>query len=108
LLEPLRALTKRLPHPLLAAFVEITYWPLALYTKLCYMLPLPLREYMVSVLQKMSPRKRRLIIYDQLHPSYAKYYSKREAEKLLLDGKFENVRIHHRHGYSWTVIGTKP
>ena len=21
---------------------------------------------------------------------------------------FENVRVHHRHGYSWMVIGTKP
>jgi hypothetical protein len=63
---------------------------------------------MVAVFEKMSPEKRRLIIYDQLNPSYSKYYTKREAEKLFIDGKFENVRTHHRHGYSWTVIGTKP
>ena len=108
LIRPLRALTKRLPHFMLASLVEIMYWPLVLYIKFCHRLPLPLRGYMLSVLDKMSPEKRRLIIYDQLNPSYAKYYTQFEAEKLLSDGKFVNIRIHHRHGYSWTVIGTKP
>ena len=108
LVRPLRALTKRLPHFLLAFLVEIMYWPLVLYIKLCHWLPLPLREYMLPVLERMSPEKRRLIIYDQLSPEYAKYYTRFDAEKLLSDGKFENVQIHHRHGYSWTVIGTKP
>jgi SAM-dependent methyltransferase len=108
LIEPLRVLTKHLPHFILAFLVEIMYWPLVLYIKFCHMFPLPLRGYMLSVLEKMSPRKRRLIIYDQLNPSYAKYYNRLEAEKLLLDAQFKNVRVHHRHGYSWTVIGTKP
>jgi SAM-dependent methyltransferase len=108
LIKPLRALTKRLPHFMLASFVEIMYWPLVLYIKFCHGLPLPLRVYVLSVFEKMSPEKRRLIIYDQLNPSYAKYYTQFEAKKLLSDGKFVNIRIHHRHGYSWTVIGTKP
>jgi hypothetical protein len=56
----------------------------------------------------MSPEKRRLIMYDQLNPAYAKYYTRSEAENLLLNGGFINVRVHHHHGYSWTVIGTKP
>ena len=104
----LRVLTKRLPHFALSALARIACWPLLFYMKLCHRLSLPLQEYMVAVFEKMSPEKRRLIIYDQLNPSYSKYYTKREAEKLLIDGKFENVRTHHRHGYSWTVIGTKP
>jgi len=108
LISPMRILTKRLPHFMLAFLVEIMYWPLLLYIKCCHRLPLPLRGYMLSVFEKMSPEKRRLIIYDQLNPAYAKYYTRREAETLLIDGKFENVRTHHRHGYSWTVIGTKP
>jgi SAM-dependent methyltransferase len=107
LIKPLRVLTKRLPHFMLASFVEITYWPLVLYVKFCDSLPLPLSGYLRSVFEKMSPGKRRLIIYDQLNPSYAKYYTRREAEKLLIEGRFINVRTHHRHGYSWTVIGTK-
>ena len=108
LIKPLRALTKRLPHILLAFLVEIIYWPLVLYIKLCRWLPLPLQGYMLSVFKKMPPEKKRLIIYDQLNPDYAKYYTRFEAEKLLSDGNFKNIRIHHRHGYSWTVIGTKP
>jgi hypothetical protein len=88
--------------------VRMIYWPLLFYMKLCHRLPLPLRGYMLSVFEKMSPEKRKLIIYDQLNPAYAKYYTRREAETLLIDGKFKNVRAHHRHGYSWTVIGTKP
>jgi SAM-dependent methyltransferase len=104
----LRSLTKRLPHFILAFLIELMYWPLVSYIKFCHWLPLPLQGYMLSVFEKMSPEKRRLIIYDQLNPSYAKYYTQFEARKLLLDGKFVDVRIHHRHGYSWTVIGTKP
>ena len=107
-IRPLRDITKRLPHFMLASFVEITYWPLVLYVKFCHSLPLPLSGYLRSVFEKMSPGKRRLIIYDQLNPSYAKYYTRREAEKLLIEGRFINVRSHHRHGYSWTVIGAKP
>jgi SAM-dependent methyltransferase len=108
LIEPLRVLTKWLPHFMLTFLVEIMYWPLVLYIKFCHRLPLPLRGYMKAVLEKMSPEKRRLIIYDQLNPAYAKYYTQSEAKKLLSDGKFVNTRIHHRHGYSWTIIGTKP
>jgi SAM-dependent methyltransferase len=105
---PLRVVTRHLPHYALASLVEILYWPLLIYMKLCPYLPLPLNGYMVSVLQKMTPRNRRLIIYDQLNPAYAKYYSKSEAEGLLVKAGFTDVQAHHRHGYSWTVIGTKP
>lgn len=108
LLKPLRILTKHLPHFVLASLVEIMYWPLVFYIKFCRILPLPLRGYILSVLQRMSPEKRRLIIYDQLNPSYAKYYTRLEAEKLLTGRGFRNVLVHHRHSYSWTVIGTKP
>jgi len=108
LISPMRILTKHLPHFILSFLAEIMYWPLVLYIKFCHILPLPLKGYMLSVLEKMSPEKRKLIIYDQLNPSYAKYYTRQEAEKLLIDGKFKNVQTHHRHGYSWTVIGTKP
>jgi SAM-dependent methyltransferase len=107
LVKPLRKITKHLPHFLLASLVEAVYWPMMLYVDLCRALPFPLRRYLVSVFSKMSPEKRRLIIYDQLNPNYAKYYSRSEAEKLLLACKFIDVRCHHRHGYSWTVIGTK-
>jgi SAM-dependent methyltransferase len=108
LIKPLRILTRKLPHLVLASLVWLIYHPLNLYIRLCHRFPLPLREYLLSIFEKMSPEKRKLIIYDQLNPAYAKYYTKSEAMELLFDGGFINVRAYHRHGYSWTVIGTKP
>ena len=72
------------------------------------MIPLPLQKYMTEVIGPMSPQKRRLVIYDQLNPAYAKYYKKSEAYDLVANAGFENIKIYHRHGYSWTVVGTKP
>src|SRR4030042_2008153 len=100
LIKPLRALTKHLPHFALATLVWMIYYPLVLYIWLCRRFPLPLREYLLSIFEKMSPEKRRLIIYDQFNPAYAKYYTRQEAIKLLEDGGFVNVRVHHRHGRS--------
>ncbi|OGP90872.1 MAG: hypothetical protein A2157_05355 [Deltaproteobacteria bacterium RBG_16_47_11] len=104
----LRSLTRHLPHFALATLVWMIYFPLLTYILLCRQFPLPLRPYLLSVFGRMSPDKRRLVIYDQLNPAYAKYYTRFEAEKLLREGRFENIRSHHRHGYSWTVMGTKP
>ncbi|WP_145831617.1 hypothetical protein [Bradyrhizobium huanghuaihaiense] len=63
---------------------------------------------MRSVLAKFPRSVRRLTIYDQLNPAYAKYYTRAEAEALLSDAGFADVQLYHRHGYSWTVSGTRP
>jgi hypothetical protein len=47
------------------------------------------------------------VIVDQLNPQWAKYYDRESALKLLQKNGFADVRIHHRHGYSWTVTGVK-
>lgn len=106
--EPLRWLTKRVPHTALAGLVWVIGWGLDAYIAAARVLPLPLRQYALGVLAKLSRDKRRLVIYDQLNPTYAKYYTKSEAEGLLTRAGFQDVRSHHRHGYSWTVIGEKP
>jgi SAM-dependent methyltransferase len=108
LIKPLRVLTRKLPHLAIESLVWLIYFPLNLYILLSHRFTLPLKEYILSIFEKMSPEKQRLIIYDQLNPAYAKYYTRQEAINLLEDGGFVNVRAHHRHGYSWTVIGTKP
>lgn len=105
---PLRALTTRMPHFMLSATSSILNVGLWAYIALCRAFPLPLHRYITEVLGPFSWSKRRLVIYDQLKPAYAKYYSKEEAFRLLADRGFADVRIHHRHGYSWTVIGTRP
>lgn len=105
--QPLRKLTTMLPHFLLVAIVELLYWALCLYRLACTFIPLPLKRYIEKVWWPMSSKKRRLIIYDQLNPAYLKYYKRREAIELLEVAGFKNVQIHHRHGYSWSVKGTK-
>ena len=103
---PLRAVSRRLPHPLLTAFVWLitSRWS---PTGLCRFAPLPLGDYMREVLGRMSPDKRSLVIYDQLNPAYAKYYTREEAVALLERQGFRNVRAAARRGYSWTVVGEK-
>lgn len=105
---PLRALTTRMPHPMLGALCHLLALPLDLYILLCRYLPLPMRAYMNGVLAKWDRPTRRLTIYDQLNPATARYYRREEAEALLAGAGFAQVRLHHRHGYSWTAIGTRP
>lgn len=104
----LRWFTQRLPHRCLAVLAWLLSLPLAAYIVLCRLLPLPLRGYATHVLGPMTAAKRRLVIYDQLNPAYAKYYTRADAIQLVEQAGFVDVRIHHRHGYSWSVVGTKP
>jgi SAM-dependent methyltransferase len=106
--QPIRRLTIRLPHRLLVLISKLLRPLLDLYITLSYFLPLPMRNYMREVLRHFSRHVRELTIYDQLNPTYAKYYTREEAEGLLKTHGFVGVRSYHRHEYSWTVIGTRP
>jgi SAM-dependent methyltransferase len=108
LILPLRAVTIRLPHAALAALTSALCIVTDAYVFLCRFLPLPMRRYMLGVMAKLTPEKRRLNIYDQLNPAYAKYYTRRECAELMRAAGFTGVELHHRHGYSWSVVGTKP
>jgi SAM-dependent methyltransferase len=105
--RPLRAFTTRLPSAALAALCHVLNAALSLYIPLCRKLPLPLRDYAIHVLGNLSRDKRFLVIYDQLNPKWAKYYKREEGVELLRSAGFDGVAAYHRHGYSWTVIGTK-
>lgn len=105
--EPMRHLTTRLPHRLLVALSVMLGWGLDLYILLCRFIPLPMRDYMRNVVGKFPRKIRQLTIYDQLNPAYAKYYRRAEALDLLSRNDFIDVTAHHRHGYSWTVIGRR-
>ena len=79
-----------------------------LYAALTRLIPaLPLSNYLSNVYMRFPAAERRLVILDQINPRWAKYYSRDEAEALLHGAGFRNVRLHHRHGYSWTVCGSK-
>jgi 2-polyprenyl-3-methyl-5-hydroxy-6-metoxy-1,4-benzoquinol methylase len=100
-------LTRHLPHRGLDLFVRILYPLFWCYMTACRWIKLPLAEYMRRVMCPLTPAKRRLVIYDQLNPAYAKYYTREEARDLLTRQGFVDIRLHHRHGISWTVLGTK-
>jgi SAM-dependent methyltransferase len=105
---PLRAVTRRLPHPVLATVCRLLDPPLWGYMQLCKRVALPMHVYMNRHLVHLSSRARRLTIYDQLNPAWAKYYTETEARCLLAQAGFVDVRTYRRHGYSWAVMGTRP
>jgi SAM-dependent methyltransferase len=105
---PLRKLSSKLPHIALRLLVELLYGAACIYRQLTRIFSLPLKKYIETVWWPMPSQKRRLVIYDQLNPTYAKYHKKQEAIALLDDAGFTNIETHHRHGYSWCVMGDKP
>jgi SAM-dependent methyltransferase len=105
--KPLRKITTFVPHIFLSGIVQLLYLVLYAYRLIGQILPLPLMKYLDNVWWPMSSRKRRLVIYDQLNPTYFKYYKKHEALALLETAGFKDIEIHHRHGYSWSVKGRK-
>jgi len=66
-----------------------------------------MRDYMLNVLDRLSYADKRVTIYDQLNPHYAKYYSREEVVELMQSAPFL-VDVHSRHGYGWTAFATKP
>ena len=77
------------------------------YELLCKYFPLPLRKYFIEVFGKCSFEKRNYIIFDQLNPSFSKYFKKKELISLLKESGFKKISIKHRHGYSWLAIAQK-
>jgi SAM-dependent methyltransferase len=108
LVRPLRAITKRLPDFLLFGLSQVMAVFLSAYIWLCRRLPLPMRDYMVSVLGPYAWPQRVLTIFDQLNPTHARYYRREEAEALMSAAGFVDLEVFNRHGYSWTVFGRKP
>jgi len=103
----LRRVTILLPDFVLRFFCKILNLILYPYIFLCNSFRLPLRDYLKNVFNKCSFEKRNYIIFDQLNPSYAKYYKKDEIRNLLKSCKFKKIELFHRHKYSWTVVAQK-
>ncbi|MGH3032836.1 MAG: class I SAM-dependent methyltransferase [Gaiellaceae bacterium] len=80
----------------------------AAYVPLCRVLPLPMREYVTTTFARFSRSKRREVIYDQLNPTYVRWFRRNELEQLVTDAGFVSPRLYHRHGYSWTLVAERP
>lgn len=108
IVAPLRAVTTRLPAAPTLLLARVLSTLFTGYMAVSRVVPLPLRGYINHVIGKFTPERRVEVIYDQLKPAYAKYYTREEARALIASAGFSDVRIHHRHGYSWTVTGIRP
>ena len=103
----LRKITKFMPDKLLNLFSIFLNLLLSVYIFLCKYLNLPLRNYILNVIKKCSFEKRKYIIFDQLNPSYSKYYTRKDVVTLLSKSGFNKFEIVNRHQYSWTAIAEK-
>jgi SAM-dependent methyltransferase len=105
LVRPLRRLTSRLPHKIVKLFAALLLPPVEAYAHLCRRFPgLPMAEYLTHYYLRVNRYTRRLIIHDQLNPGYAKYYRREELQSLLETCGYTDIKMHHRLGYSWSVV----
>ena len=58
-----------------------------------------LKEYFIEIFDKCEFNKRNYIIFDQLNPSFSKYFKKSELQQTLKSGGFKILNIRHRHKY---------
>ena len=104
---PLRKLTSKLPDFLLDIIANGLNYSVGIYIGFCKVLDLPLKKYLLTVFNKLDWKSRKMVIFDQLNPEYAKYYTQIEAKDLLIKSGFKKVKSEHRHEYSWSIIGEK-
>ncbi|WP_440655171.1 class I SAM-dependent methyltransferase [Candidatus Pelagibacter sp. HIMB1506] len=103
----LRRITILLPDFILrlfSKFLAILTYP---YGFACKFIPLPLRGYFVGMFNKLTFKNRCYVIFDQLNPSYSKYFTKMDLERELINAGFKVELLNHRLGYSYTAICSK-
>ena len=103
----LRRVTRILPDSLLRLICFFLNFCCYIYIFLCKFINLPMKQYMLEDFNKCSFEKRNYIIFDQLNPTYSKYFKKNELLDLLKEVGFKKVDIRHRHSYSWLAIAEK-
>jgi SAM-dependent methyltransferase len=109
LIVAMRGITTHMPHWMLALLASTCNAALGVYVPACRLFPfLPLGDYVRNVIGRFSRQKRYLVIYDQLKPAYAKYYTEKEVRSLMESAGFTDVKLYHRRKYSWTAIGRRP
>ncbi len=73
--------TKDLPDFLLGVLAGMLNVLMSVYIWLCRFINLPMKKYVMHIFQKMDWKNRRLIIFDQLNPAYARYYTRTGSQE---------------------------
>lgn len=105
--DNLRRFTILLPDFVLRLICNIFNLVLYPYIFCCKFLDLPMKSYLLKVFSKCSYQKRNYIIFDQLNPSFSKYFRKKEIFEVMKKSGFKKIKIYRRHNYSWTIISQK-
>lgn len=101
--DPLRkALFSRLPMRLLD---HLSLYPTALLW-LALRLGLGRTEYM-RLIRGFGFRHLHEIVFDQLLPRVARYWSRAEVERLMRDAGLEEIELHWVNEISWSALGRK-
>lgn len=103
----LRRITTKLPDFILRIVSKILACLTYIYSFLCKLFPLPLHKYFNDMFSKLSFKNKSYVIFDQLNPSYAKYFKKNELENELQNCDLRVEKISNRLGYSYTAICKK-
>lgn len=102
-INPVRFFTSRLPLPVVNYISAIITIFLLAFLKLVS----PKKTYLKQI-SMFSFWHVHSIIFDQLIPKIAHYWTKEEALSLLKkQPNIGRIRIHHTNDNSWTIIGTK-
>jgi SAM-dependent methyltransferase len=100
--DPLRRhVSSRLPP----AVTRATAFCLTIALK--FYLALPHRRPYETLLRRHSFRQLQLIIFDQLIPSIANYWTADEVRELVAGLPLERVSLTHTNRMSWTLVATK-
>ena len=106
----LRRFTTKFPDFVLEVVSALIAVSLRLYWKcarLSHRRRLPLSRYLDKVFMGCSFRKQVEIVFDQLNPECARFYSESELEGQLKGAGFSRVLVVNRHGYSLSSIAQK-
>ena len=106
----LSKVTKKMPDPLLnilSDFLQSVVYCYGQVSRILFQSKLPMSDYINNVFNPCSRTARKYIVFDQLNPEFAKYYTSDELLDLLKVCGFDNIIIKHRHGYSHTAVATK-
>ena len=78
------------------------------YRFMCVLFPfLPMTKYFKVTFNPIRWKSQVMTIFDQLNPTYAKYYTYDEAYRLMKEAGFKDIKIEKIGNYSWSVIGSK-
>jgi SAM-dependent methyltransferase len=103
MLDPIRKnITSKLPVPITYLISYFFSVPLFIYTKI-----FPHKNEYFKLMKKFKFWHFHSIIFDQLIPKIANYWTKEEAESLFKGQGIKNIKSYRVNDKSWTIMGRK-